>query len=338
MGGSVFDAEKLKKQIAELTSESEKSDFWDNPNRANKTLRELNTLQKKIRTWEDLHADLGNLSEVAEVLSETEVGTELEKIEQKLKDAELILFFSGKYDGSNVLLSIHPGAGGTDAQDFAEMLLKMYLKLCENKNWNAKLVEKSAGDEAGIKSVTVKISGEYAYGWLKNEDGVHRLVRRSPFNSGGTRETSFAQVEVLPVVESDDVKIDEKDLRVDTYRSSGKGGQGVNTTDSAVRITHLPTNLVVTCQNERSQLQNKEKAMEVLRSRLAQMMEEQHVAKLDELRGEKKQIAWSNQIRSYVLHPYKLVKDHRTNIESANPEKIFGGELNEFLEGGLKID
>ncbi len=338
MGGSVFDPDNLKKKIQELRAESEAESFWSDPQSANKVMQSLKNLENKLSTWEVLRKDAENIEEVAEILEENEIRSEIQKIEINLKQAELMLFFSGKYDENNVLLSVHAGAGGTDAQDFAEMILKMYLRLCERKNWKSELLDKSAGEEAGIKSATVKISGDYVYGWLKSENGVHRLVRRSPFNSGGTRETSFVQVEIMPVVENSEVEISEKDLRVDTYRSSGKGGQGVNTTDSAVRITHLPTGTVVTCQNERSQIQNKEKAMEVLRSRLAQMMEEQHAGKLEELRGEKKQIAWSSQIRSYVLHPYKMVKDHRTGTESGNPEKIFAGEIDEFLEGGLKKD
>lgn len=318
-----------------MQAESEQTHFWENHSRANQILRALKNTEKKLETWENLKNEIGNLAEVAEVLNEKELESEFAKIEKRLKESELALFLGGKYDGNDALLSVHAGAGGTDAQDFAEMLLKMYIRLCENKNWKVKLLEKSEGEEAGIKSATLEIGGDYVYGWLKSENGVHRLVRRSPFNSGGTRETSFAQVEILPIMESDELKIDEKDLRIDTYRSGGKGGQSVNTTDSAVRITHLPTGLVVTCQNERSQIQNKEKALEVLKSRLAQMMEEQAVAKLSELRGEKKKIAWSSQIRSYTLHPYKLVKDHRTGTESSNPEKIFAGELDEFLESGL---
>ena len=336
LGGSVFDAQDVEENIRKFKAETENPEAWQNPNETNCKLRELKNLERKVEVWADLKSAVGNLTEVAEVLNESEVSREIERIEAQLKQAELALFLSGKYDGNDVLLSIHAGAGGTDAQDFAEMLLKMYLKLCERKNWKTKILEKSVNEEAGIKSVTVQISGEYAFGWLKSENGVHRLVRRSPFNAGGTRETSFAQVEILPIVDSAEFKINEKDLRVDTYRSGGKGGQSVNTTDSAVRITHLPTGLVVTCQNERSQIQNKQKALEVLSARLAQMMEEQEVAKLEELRGEKKQIAWSNQIRSYVLHPYKLVKDYRTGTESGNPEKIFAGELDEFLESGLK--
>lgn len=338
VGGSVFDSDKLQSRIEEIRSLITDTGFWDDVPRANKLMKELKMLENKLNSWNILRSRVDTLDEVGEVLSDEEMQAEIEKIESDLKQAELLLFFSRKYDENDALISIHPGAGGTDAQDFAEMLLRMYLRLCERKNWKVELLDKSTGDEAGIKSATLKISGEYVFGWLKAENGVHRLVRQSPFNSSGTRETSFAQVEIMPVVESEDLRIDEKDLRVDTYRASGKGGQGVNTTDSAVRITHLPTGIVTTCQNERSQIQNKEKALEVLKSRLAQMMEEQHTSKLEELRGEKQQIAWSNQIRSYVLHPYKMVKDHRTGTESGNPDKIFDGELDEFLESGLKIN
>jgi peptide chain release factor 2 len=254
----------------------------------------------------------------------------------ELKEA---LKFSGPYDDQDAIVSIHAGAGGADAQDWAGMLLRMYVRYAEKQGWSVQTVEESAGEEGGTKSVTLEISGDYAYGKLKGEHGVHRLVRLSPFNAE-SRETSFAKVEIMPKIDTPEiVQIDEKDLKIDVYRSGGHGGQSVNTTDSAVRITHLPTNIVVAIQNERSQLQNRETAMTILRSRLAQLQLEQHAERLSDLKGPNEQAAWGNQIRSYVLHPYKQVKDLRTSYTSTDPDAVLGGDLDPFiaayLEGSL---
>lgn len=262
---------------------------------------------------------------------------EFKSVKKRLANFEMKTFFNGKYDQSDVILEIHSGAGGDDAQDWAEMLLRMYLRFCEKRNWKTKILNKTEGGEAGIKNVVLEISGEMAYGNLKSEKGVHRLVRQSPFNADALRQTSFASVEIWPVLDKNsEIEINSSDLRIDTFRSSGAGGQSVNTTDSAVRITYLPTNTVVTCQDERSQLKNKEAAMKVLKARLYEYFEQQQKAKEQEIKGEYKSAEWGNQIRSYVFHPYKLVKDHRTNFEVSDVEGVMNGDLDEFVESYLR--
>jgi len=297
-----------------------------------------------MKDWEELKEDLTSLEDY---LKEAELGdsenqemilSEYNKIEKDLSKFEKKTFFSGEHDDSDVILEIHAGAGGDDAQDWAEMLLRMYLRFAEKQDWKAEVINKSEGGEAGIKSATVEIKGEKVFGNLKGEKGVHRLVRQSPFNADALRQTSFAAVEIWPVLENEQkIEIDEKDLKIDTFRSSGAGGQSVNTTDSAVRIAHLPTNTVVTCQNERSQLQNKEAAMKVLRARLFEYFEEQRKEKEKKIQGEKKSAEWGNQIRSYVFHPYKMVKDHRTNFEESDVEKVMNGEIEGFIESYLRF-
>jgi peptide chain release factor 2 len=268
---------------------------------------------------------------------EAEIRKNFEELKQRFSELEFFVLFSGKYDKNNAILAIHAGAGGTDAQDWTEMLLRMYLRFCEHHNLEARIIDESRGGEAGIKSVTLDVRGAYAYGWLRSEAGVHRLVRISPFDAEKMRHTSFALVEVLPELgELAEIKIDPKDLRVDTFLSSGHGGQSVQTTYSAVRITHLPTGIVVTCQNERSQTQNKETAMRVLRARLHQIFEIEREGEKQKIRGEYKSAEWGNQARSYVLHPYKLVKDHRTKFETADVESVLDGKLEEFVEAYLK--
>lgn len=330
-GGSIFDREGVPVRLAKLKAEVESPGFWKKQEETRSKLRMLKSEQDKVKTWEELKKEVEELKEV----SVEEPGLFFEdwkEIEKRLKTAELVLFFDDEYDPLSALVSVYAGAGGTDAQDFTEMLLRMYLRVCEKRGWKAKVLEKTEGEEAGIKSATVRVEGEYAYGWLKGEHGVHRLVRQSPFNSAASRETSFAKVDTVPLLEEPKLKINEDEIRVDVFRAGGHGGQSVNTTDSAVRVTHVPTGITAVCQNERSQLQNKQKAMEILVSRLEKLMREEHAEKLDDLKGKKREIAWGNQIRSYVLHPYKMVKDHRTGVESVNPEKVLDGELEGFLK------
>jgi len=290
-----------------------------------------------------LEQDLANLKEYLEELEDDDQDSlemilkEARSIEKRLTDFEKKTFFSGKYDQGDAILEIHAGAGGNDAQDWAEMLLRMYLRFCEKQKWKTKILNKTDGGEAGIKSAVVEISGEMVYGNLKSEKGVHRLVRQSPFNADALRQTSFAAVEIWPVLDNNnEVEINAGDLRVDTFRSSGAGGQSVNTTDSAVRITHLPTNTVVSCQNERSQLKNKEAAMKVLKARLYEYFEQQQRKEEQETKGEQKSVEWGNQIRSYVFHPYKMVKDHRTGFEVSDVEGVMEGGLEGFVEEYLR--
>ena len=283
-------------------------------------------------------ADLAELSELA--ASDNSISKELEDQLQKLKaeftEVEIKTLFKGKYDASDAVLAVHAGAGGTDAADFAEMLLRMYLRYAESKGWKAEMLSKPVGGEAGIKSAVLQIKGEFVYGYLKTEAGVHRLVRLSPFNPSHTRETSFALVEVLPVIPETEVKLDPKDLKVETSTASGHGGQSVNTTYSAVRLTHIPTGITVSIQNERSQHQNKEKAMEILRAKLVRLEEERRQKEKQEIRGEFSSPEWGSQIRSYVLHPYKLVKDHRTDHETSDVESVLDGEIEPFIERALE--
>jgi len=290
-------------------------------------------------SWVQLKQDVADLRELFSLSDATmldELKQSLTSVSGRFDDLKEQLKFNGPYDDHDAIVSIHAGAGGTDAQDWTAMLLRMYIRYAEKAGWQVTTIDESAGEEAGIKSVTLEISGDFAYGKLKGEHGVHRLVRLSPFNAE-SRETSFAKLEVMPKIDTPDlVAIDEKDLKIDVYRSGGHGGQSVNTTDSAVRITHLPTNIVVAIQNERSQLQNRETAMTILRSRLAQLQLEQHAERVSELKGPNEQAAWGNQIRSYVLHPYKQVKDLRTRYESSDPDSVLDGNLEPFITAYLE--
>lgn len=337
---------KKKIRIEKLEKETATPDFWNDNQVAAVVMQELEVLRSEILLLSNLETELDELVEFLDVFSETTESSEVEEKEiegkiseigKKLDDLEFKTLFSGEYDFNNVILTIMSGAGGVDAQDWSEMILKMYLRFAEKNNFRATLLDSTRGQEAGIKSATLEISGPYAYGNLKSEAGVHRLVRLSPFNSDNLRQTSFASVEVLPVIsEISEVQINPSDLRVDVYRSSGAGGQSVNTTDSAVRITHIPTNTVVTCQNERSQLQNKEQAMRILKAKLHKSYLEEQEAEKRKLRGETKANEWGSQIRSYVLHPYKMVKDHRTAHETAQAEEVLAGDLTGFVESYLK--
>jgi len=329
-----------------LEKESAEPDFWNDNQAAAILMQELEGLRSELSLLSNLETEIDEIADFLEVFSETESSSEAEgkeiesrigEIAEKLDALEFKTLFAGEYDNSSAILTIMSGAGGVDAQDWSEMLLRMYLRFAEKNGFRASLIDEARGAEAGIKSATLEISGAYAYGNLKSEAGVHRLVRLSPFNSDNLRQTSFASVEVLPVIaEIAEVQIDPSDLRVDVYRSSGAGGQSVNTTDSAVRLTHLPTGIVVTCQNERSQLQNKEQAMKILKAKLHKLYLEKQEAEKRKLRGVTKAAEWGSQIRSYVLHPYKMVKDHRTKHETAQAEEVLAGDLTGFMESYLK--
>jgi peptide chain release factor 2 len=322
--------EKLT-ELEHLNAEIKKDDFWSNSQRAGEISQKQAKLEKFLNPLIKLENQLADLQEILSLGDESLAGEsdkELENISFKFSEIKKDYRFTGPLDDHNVILSIYAGAGGTDAQDWAEMLLKMYSGWAVKNGAKLSLIQESRGDEAGIKSATVEISGEFIYGKLKQEHGVHRLVRISPFNSGGTRETSFAKVDVLPEVESEaEVQIDEKDLRIDVFRAGGHGGQSVNTTDSAVRITHQPTGITVSIQNERSQLQNKATAMKILKSRLVQLQAEQHQDDLAKLKGPNQSAEWGNQIRNYVMHPYTLVKDQRTGKETSDIKSFLEGEI-----------
>ena len=316
--------------------------MWDDRNRAAKTLRDLEALERERASFDRIRSEL---DDVAELSAMSEIGESdadefsraVASLETEIGGWEFRALLSGPHDRGDAILSIHAGAGGVDAQDFTEMLLRMYLRYAENSGFHASVIDESRGTEAGIKSVTLEISGEYAYGYLRMEAGVHRLVRLSPFNANQLRQTSFALVEVSPVIEdAEEVPIKVEDLRIDTYRASGAGGQHVNKTDSAVRITHIPTNTVVSSQSERSQLQNRENAMKVLKAKLYQKLVEERGAEKKELKGEHKSAEGGNQIRSYVLHPYTLVKDHRTKTETSNALKVLDGDIQPFIESALR--
>jgi peptide chain release factor 2 len=327
-----------------LEKQSSEKDFWKDSEKAGEVMKKLDNFQDELKIWQEMENELENIKTGLEMLEtekdkelQKELTARLKKIEKDFKKYELKTFLSGKYDRSGAILAIHSGAGGVDAQDWTEMLLRMYLRWIEAKKYSAKIIDQSFGGEAGIKNVVLNIKGDYAYGFLKSESGVHRLVRISPFDAEHLRHTSFALVEVLPEIgEDEEIKIDQEDLKIDTFRSSGPGGQSVNTTDSAVRITHLPTGIVAACQTERSQTQNKENAMKLLRAKIFQKMEEEKEKEKKKIRGEYTSAEWGSQIRSYVLHPYKLVKDHRTGKETSEVEKVLEGEIDGFVESYLK--
>ena len=322
------------------------NEFWNDADNSSKVLKQINQLKSKIENYQKIETELTNLLEMTELLQaepEEEMAKEVLKstanIEKEVEKLEITTLLSGKYDNNNAILTIHPGAGGTEAQDWAEMLYRMYTRWANANGYEVKELDYLEGEEAGIKSVTFMVEGNYAYGYLKGEMGVHRLVRISPFDAGGRRHTSFASVEVLPEI-TDDVQIDinPDDLRIDTYRASGAGGQHINKTSSAVRITHIPTNIVVACQSERSQIQNRETAMKMLKSKLLNLKEKEQKDTIEELKGVQMDIAWGSQIRSYVFCPYTLVNDHRTGYEVGNVQAVMDGDLNEFINSYLKYN
>ena len=319
-------------------------DFWNDKKNSEKIISELNTLKTSLISVENLKKQINDNLETLELLKEENddevrslIEEEITSIDSLINNLEVSLLLSDEYDSCDTILEIHSGAGGTEACDWANMLYRMYLRWCENKKYKIEVIDEQSGDEAGIKSVSIIVRGMNSYGYLKNEKGVHRLVRISPFDSNSRRHTSFASVDVTPVLDNKiDIEIKETDIRVDVYRSSGSGGQGVNTTDSAVRITHIPTKIIVTCQNERSQIQNKEKAMEVLKSKLYQLELEKRNKDMQDIKGTQMQINFGSQIRSYVMHPYSMVKDHRTNTETSNVLKVLDGDIDLFINANLK--
>ncbi len=333
LDSKITDLQKIDNQLAD-------PNVWQDNLKAQELAKQQSSLISKVGPWKELREKLKELAELAQLNDSSlsgELAGQLDEFEASLQALKADLRYSGPYDDMDVIVSIHAGAGGTDAQDWAGMLLRMYVRWAEQNNAKVTMIDESAGEEAGIKSVTFEISGLNIFGKLKGEHGVHRLVRLSPFNSDSLRQTSFAKAEIMPKIDTPEtVEIDEKDLRIDVYRSGGKGGQSVNTTDSAVRITHLPTNIVVAIQNERSQLQNKETAMSILRGKLVQLQLEQHQDNIRELKGPNEQAAWGNQIRSYVLHPYKQVKDLRTGLVSTDPDDVLDGKLNDFIDAYLE--
>lgn len=333
------DLEGKKVEIEKLKVETENPDFWNNPEIAAKTSQKLAALEKNLEEWQGILGEFEENAELLSALSDAEIVEWIGGVEDLISRGEKLLvqtYLNGPYDSNSCVLSIICGTGGKDAQDFTDMLARMYARYFESKGWKLTLLDKTPAEEVGLKNISYLVEGHMAYGYLKGEHGVHRLVRQSPFNSGNTRETSFAMVDVIPQLELDQqVEIAPDDLRIDVFRASGAGGQHVNTTDSAVRITHLPTGLVVSSQNERSQHQNKETAMKMLQGKLVALMVERNLAKVEDLRGVKTEMSWGHQIRSYVLHPYKMVKDHRTDYESGNPDAVLNGDLDGFVEAGL---
>lgn len=341
---SPFDPTGLKENLKTIEEEISGENFWSDPEKAQKVMKEKKSIEDKLRELEELKSQLEDLEVMVEMADEEqdeeladEAETAFERLSQHLEDLMLRTLLNGKYDRNNAIISVHAGSGGTDAQDWAQMLFRMYTRWCEKKGYKAKLIDMQDDTEAGIKSATLLVEGENAYGYLKNEKGVHRIVRISPFDSSGRRHTSFASLDVTPEIDDDvEIEINPEDLKIDTYRSSGAGGQHVNTTDSAIRITHLPTNIVVTCQNERSQHQNRDVAMKLLMSKLIELKEQEKKESLDQLKGDYSQITWGSQIRSYVFHPYTMVKDHRTGAEVGNVDAVMDGDLDYFINEKLK--
>lgn len=339
-----FDVVNKGKELKLLEEQTMNNDFWNDTENSSKVLKEINGLKVKVEGFHKIQNELNNIFEMNELLEiepDDEMAKEVIKstslIEKQIEKLEITTLLSGKYDNNNAIITIHPGAGGTEAQDWAEMLYRMYSRWANARNYDLKELDYLEGDEAGLKSVTFSVSGDYAYGYLKGEMGVHRLVRISPFDAGGRRHTSFASIEVLPEITDDiELEINPDDIKMDVYRASGAGGQHINKTSSAVRLTHIPTGIVVACQTERSQFQNKDTALKMLKSKLLNLKEKEQKDTIDELKGLQMEIAWGSQIRSYVFCPYTLVKDHRTNYEVGNVQSVMDGDLDGFIDSYLK--
>jgi peptide chain release factor 2 len=336
-----LDIDKLSADAKALNEKALQPNFWDDKNLAQEVNKKLVSLNSRIKPWLELSGQVKELSEIAKLNDDNLANDISQRLKVLVDQFEILkndLLFNGEFDDHDVILSIYAGTGGTDAQDWAEMLLRMYIRWVEaNQGFKVEIIDQSNGEEAGIKSVTLNIEGALAYGKLRGEMGVHRLVRLSPFNANSLRQTSFARVEILPKIDQpEEVTLDEKDLKIDVYRAGGHGGQSVNTTDSAVRVTHIPTNIAVAIQNERSQTQNKETALTILRSKLAQLKLEQHKEKINDIKGPNEQASWGNQIRSYVLHPYSMVKDLRTHYETSDTQGVLGGKIDGFIKAYLE--
>ena len=337
--------EEKTSKLKDLENKTLEENFWTNNTNSNSILKEIKEIKSKLKKYNDINRQINDLEDINELLTleideklEMQLNSLTKQIKKELEKFHIETLLSGKFDKNNAIITLHPGAGGTESQDCVEMLYRMYSRWANKTGYTIKELEYIEGEEAGIKSVTALVEGENAYGYLKCENGVHRLVRISPFDAGGRRHTSFASLEVLPEISDDvEIEINTNDLRIDTYRASGAGGQHINKTDSAVRITHIPTGIVTACQTERSQIQNKETAMKMLKSKLLDLKERKHKEKIEDLKGIQKEIAWGSQIRSYVFCPYTMVKDHRTNYEVGNIEAVMNGEIDEFIEEYLRI-